>query len=112
MTQEVFDAGLQPERTLLAWRRTCLSFGLASVVAMRFTVEVVGAVAVLVGVVGAGIAVAAYLAAAAGYRRAHRDLHATGGLRRSGWPMALATLAALLLGAACAAYLLLGALGG
>ncbi|MGX9349046.1 DUF202 domain-containing protein [Microbacterium sp. KNMS] len=111
MTDAVFDPGLQPERTLLAWRRTCLSFGLASLVAMRFTAESLGLAAVIVGLVGAGLAVGAYFAAAIGYRRAHVSLHRSGALERGAWPLALATAAALMLGAACAGYLLMGALG-
>jgi uncharacterized membrane protein YidH (DUF202 family) len=106
----VYDSGLQTERTLLAWRRTCLAFGVASLVAMRFTVEAAGVLAVFAGVIGAGLAVAAYVAAAIGYRRANDALHTTGSLDHGAAPIALATAAALVLGAACAGYLVLGAL--
>lgn len=105
--RSVYDPGLQTERTLLAWRRTCLAFGVASLLAMRFTVDAAGVVAVFVGVVGAGLAVAAYVAAAIGYRRANTALHRTGLLDHGALPIALATAAALALGAACTAYLLL-----
>jgi uncharacterized membrane protein YidH (DUF202 family) len=114
MTEEhgIYDPGLQTERTLLAWRRTCLAFGVASLVGMRFTVEAAGVIAVFAGVIGAGLAVAAYVAAALGYRRANRALHDTGTLDHGAAPIALATAAALVLGIACAGYLLLGALRG
>ncbi|GAA4724569.1 Uncharacterized membrane protein YidH, DUF202 family [Promicromonospora umidemergens] len=106
----VYDPGLQTERTLLAWRRTCLSFGVASLVAMRFTVETAGVLAVFAGVTGAGLAVAAYVAAAVGYRRANTALHSTGSLDHGAAPIALATAAALVLGIACAGYLILSTL--
>lgn len=43
----VFDAGLQPERTALAWRRTCLAFLVASGVSMRVLPDRLGAVGYL-----------------------------------------------------------------
>lgn len=106
----VYDPGLQTERTLLAWRRTCLAFGVVSLVAMRFTVEAAGVLAVFAGVLGAGLAVSAYIAAAIGYRRANTALRSTGSLDHGAAPIALATAAALVLGVACAAYLVLSAL--
>ena len=106
----VYDPGLQTERTLLAWRRTCLSFGVASLVAMRFTVETAGVLAVFAGVAGAGLAIAAYVAAALGYRRANTALHSTGSLDHGAAPIALATAGALVLGVACAGYLILSTL--
>jgi uncharacterized membrane protein YidH (DUF202 family) len=110
-TDAVFDKGLQPERTLLAWRRTCLAFGVASLVGMRFTVEAMGILAVVVGVIGAGLAVLAYALAATGYRRAHHSLRGEGILARGGIPMLAGTAAVLVIGALCAGYLVLGLLG-
>ncbi|MFE5776017.1 DUF202 domain-containing protein [Brachybacterium sp. NPDC056505] len=107
----VFDKGLQPERTLLAWRRTCLAFGVASLVGMRFTVEAMGILAVVVGVIGAGLAVLAYALAATGYRRAHHSLRGQGILARGGLPMLAGTAAVLVIGALCAGYLAIGLLG-
>lgn len=104
---EVFDPGLQPERTLLAWRRTCLSFGGAGFVAMRFTVETLGTFAVIAGLLGAGLAVLAYTLAAWGYRRTHISLNADGLLSRSGWPMLSAAAGAVTIGVLCAFFLVM-----
>lgn len=102
----LYDPGLQPERTLLAWRRTCLAFAVGSLVAMRFSAEALGLFAVLIGVVGAGLSVAAYFAASIGYRRANATLAKDGTLAHSAWPMALAATAALAVGGAGAALLI------
>lgn len=106
---DVYDPGLQPERTLLAWRRTCLSFGLMSLVAARFTVEALGVFSVIAGLLGAGLAVLAYTLTAWGYRRAHTSLHAEGTLARGGWALLCATGAVLTIGVLCAGFLLVGA---
>ncbi|WP_156760631.1 DUF202 domain-containing protein [Microbacterium karelineae] len=111
-SHEIFDPGLQPERTLLAWRRTCLAFALASLIGARFTIDALGVFAVVVGILGAGLAAAAYFAAAFGYQRAQRALHAHGGSGTTGMPIALATGAALLVGLACAAFIAVGTLNG
>ena len=110
-TDGLFDPGLQPERTLLAWRRTCLAFGVATLVGMRFTMPQLGLVAVLLGILGAGLAVLAYALAATGYRRAHAALHGTGLLDRSGIPLLLATVAVLLVGILCVVMLLADVVG-
>lgn len=110
-TGELFDEGLQPERTMLAWRRTCLSFAVGSLIAARFTVELVGVFAILLGVLGAGLSVAAYFLTASGYRRVAAALvRGEDALPYSGWPMLLATVATLALGTACAIFLLFGVL--
>lgn len=101
----VFDPGLQPERTLLAWRRTCLAFGVASLVGARFTVPQLELLAVVGGILGAGLAVLAYTLTATGYRRAHASLREAGALSRGGWPLLIATVAVLTLGVLCGVFL-------
>lgn len=102
-----YDPGLQPERTLLAWRRTCLSFAVASILVARYTIEEFGFIGLLLGVASAGLAVAAYVSASVGYRRVHDALHSHGRTGEDGLPFLLATLAVLALGAAAAAYLVI-----
>lgn len=50
------DAGLQPERTALSWRRTCLSLLTASLLATRILAELLGFWACIVGIFGAACA--------------------------------------------------------
>ncbi|WP_240674916.1 DUF202 domain-containing protein [Cellulomonas endophytica] len=48
----VLDAGLQPERTVLAWRRTVLALTLGGVLSLRVLPPVLGAWGVALGVGG------------------------------------------------------------
>jgi hypothetical protein len=50
---KLFDPGLQPERTGLAWQRTCLSFLVGSLIAMKVLPPIYGPWAVLPGLAGA-----------------------------------------------------------
>ncbi|MCD0447310.1 DUF202 domain-containing protein [Glycomyces sp. A-F 0318] len=97
------DPGLQAERTLLAWRRTCLAVGVVGVVAARFAAEALGAAAVALGALGAVLAAATHLAAMRRYRRARSrgaaDARALGML----------TAAVLAVGLGCGLYVLAGA---
>ena len=92
-----FDPGLQPDRTLLAWRRTCLALAVASAVVVRFAGESLGASAALLGVAGVATAAAAYIRAARRYRRAHEGLTRDSELPIDGLALALMTLTLLLI---------------
>lgn len=50
---EIFDPGLQPERTSLAWRRTGLAMLVGSLTAARILSETLGAWAATIGLAGA-----------------------------------------------------------
>ena len=58
MSTPIYDEGLQPERTELAWRRTALSFGVASLVGFRVISDAIGnpswSIATLFAIVVAG----------------------------------------------------------
>lgn len=100
-----FDPGLQPERTLLAWRRTCLSFGLASAIAVRFTIEVVGIAGVAGGLVGVALSLSAYIVVVRRHRIVTQSLLRGEGLRASALPMLLASAAAFMVGLAATAFI-------
>ncbi len=94
MTAETpFDPGLQAERTLLAWRRTALSLGVASAVALRLAAPEFGAVAVLIGVAALLLCFAVYVAVSARYRRAHTSLVQQEHLRTDGMTIAFVSAA-------------------
>ena len=101
-----FDPGLQPERTLLAWRRTCLALAVASAVVVRFAGEAIGVVAAILGIAGVATAAAGYVRASVRYRRAHEGLTGSGELPIDGLALALVTLALLLIAAGAAAYVI------
>lgn len=70
----VFDPGLQPERTALAWRRTALALFVGSLVAMRILPEVLGGWAVVLGLAGVIAAGGLLWAVHRRYRTHHRML--------------------------------------
>lgn len=106
MNAPLFDPGLQPERTLLAWRRTCLALGFASAVAVRFAAEALGPPVAVLGAAGIGTALAAYLMAAHRHRTAHAELAATGRLAVDGTALGLLTATLLLTGLAAGVYVI------
>jgi len=65
----LFDVGLQPERTALAWRRTALSMGAGGVVALRVFPELLGPWGYLPAAIALAVAVVVFTAAQLRYRR-------------------------------------------
>lgn len=101
----LFDPGLQPERTALAWRRAGLSLGAGSLLLTRVLAETAGALALLVGGLGVLAAVAVLVVAERRYRSQHRRL-----VNAAGLPVALAAGALPFLVAVTTALLGIGAL--
>lgn len=102
----VWDAGLQPERTLLAWRRTTLAFALGSALAVRLTAESAGVASVAFGILGVVFALVAFGVASRRYRLADRSLRESGELRTGAAPLLLAVLAAVAVGLAGVGYVI------
>jgi uncharacterized membrane protein YidH (DUF202 family) len=70
----VFDPGLQPERTALAWRRTGLALVVGSLAAVRVLPNLIGAWGYAASAVAFAGSVAILLASHARYRRDHLRL--------------------------------------
>jgi len=105
-----FDPGLQVERTSLAWTRTALALALAGAVVTRLTFDRLGVVAVTLGLVAVGSAVATATLAGARYRRATVSLGQSGTLPTDGAVLALASASALAAGVAAAVFVMWGML--
>ena len=73
-----FDAGLQPERTALAWRRTALAVAVGSLAALRILPEVLGSWALIPAALGAGVSFVALVLTHRRYRRIHTMLTSSG----------------------------------
>ena len=76
-----FDAGLQTERTALAWQRTILASTVGFLLAARLLMELVGIPGVLVAAAGLLVAVALFLVGHRRYRQVHTILVASAGDR-------------------------------
>lgn len=69
-----FDAGLWPERTALAWRRTALAVAVGSLTALRILPEILGLWALIPAALGAGVALVALVLTHRRYLRTHTIL--------------------------------------
>lgn len=106
---ELFDEGLQPERTHLAWQRTLLALGLGCAVSARLTAPHLGLVGVVVSLAGLAAVLVAYVLVRLRYRRINASLRSTRTLTLvSAWPLALVALATVGLGVLAAIFLVLG----
>ena len=104
-SSELYDRGAQPERTLLAWGRTCLASSVVLALVVKVLAVEADAALILLTVAGLSLPVLAWLLALARYRRVHRELTSPGAASSrpgGGAAMAAATAAALL----CAALAL------
>jgi putative membrane protein len=92
VTHRPFDAGLQNERTALAWTRTALALLAAVFLAARITVAQLGAFTVVITAVTLPLATAVLAAASRRYRAAHRALHTRAALPDGRLPAAVTAL--------------------
>lgn len=98
---EPFDRGLQLERTLLAWRRTCLALATAMAVVVKLLALESDVATFLLAIFGLAGPAVAWLLAAHRYRRSHRRLTRPDRdpeLPAGGPAITVATLAAVLFG--------------
>lgn len=100
MTDSPFDPGLQPERTLLAWRRTSLAIPVAGLVLLRLELHHFGVLAICLALAALLMGGMTYAAATRRYRRIHDSL--TAGMEMPAAGLALAFTALLVGCMACA----------
>jgi putative membrane protein len=105
-----FDPGLQGERTALAWSRTALALALAGAVMTRMTVDRLGAVAVLLGLVAVVASVATGMLAVTRYHRSAVSLHERGSISTDGRVLALAAISVVAAGGMAALFVVWGML--
>ena len=112
MSAPLFDLGLQPERTALAWRRTALALVAGSLVGARVLAPALGALAGVLGACGVVAGLSLGLAAARRARAVDAALRADASLRTGPGAGVLAAVAAgcLLLGVAALVAVLTGSL--
>jgi hypothetical protein len=67
--RSLFDPGLQPERTALAWRRTGVAIAVGALIALRILPPTLGVWSLAAGFAGVGLAVVIWVLAG---RRANR----------------------------------------
>ena len=70
----VWDAGLQPERTALAWQRTALALAVGALAAGRGLLPFVGLWCIPIAAIGVGFAAGLYVSASRRYRAVHAHL--------------------------------------
>lgn len=100
-SSELYDRGAQPERTLLAWGRTCLALAVVIAVVIKVFAENVDPAVIALTVAGLALPVLTWLLAVARYRRVHRELTRPGAesaLPAGGGAVVAAALAALFCG--------------
>lgn len=102
----LFDDGLQPERTFLAWKRTMLLLAVASAAGARFTFETNGWAALIVGVAGLAAAASSYLLANRRYLKLNRSLFRSNNVETGGAMFVLAAVSTLLLSFLAMGYLI------
>jgi uncharacterized membrane protein YidH (DUF202 family) len=96
---QLYDPGLQPERTALAWRRTALSVGLGSLVAFRLLPELLGhPVWALIGIIGMTGAAMVWWSSHRRHTAFYLDQTPHSPRSRGAWPMAILACSTLLLG--------------
>lgn len=111
----LFDTGLQPERTELAWRRTCLAFGIGSLIAMRLVPAAFGdAWWTLLGAAGLAVSGILWLYARCRYRVINERLHRDGDRARMPSAAPLFALLCIVLATAllCLGVVLVAAMSG
>ncbi|WP_194764932.1 DUF202 domain-containing protein [Microbacterium sp. UFMG61] len=109
----LFDPGLQPERTELAWRRTALSLSVGSLIALRILPQALDSVfGILPGLLGLAGAAFLWFTARRRYRRVNAVLlgDSDRSLLPDGTALALTALSTTLLGVAGVTVALLRAI--
>jgi hypothetical protein len=91
---ELFDPGLQPERTDLAWRRSTLSVAVGALIALRLLPPVLGPGGLTIGLSGLLIAGLLWLLAVRRARRTQQALRHQTSLPGGGLLLGLTALTA------------------
>lgn len=94
----IWDSGLQPERTALAWRRTSLSVAAGATLMLRMSVEFFGFAGVMGALAALALALGAAVLGTRRYRRTRDSLAADELLPGQGRAAVLVTCATAMLG--------------